>query len=75
VSQINHGFETRSFPDSLAATHRGFTFYVADPIAPFTDNTDEEMIEEELSGGIIGAAMDVLNQLRPGLDDPAAAGL
>ena len=29
----DHGFETRSFPDSLAATHRGFTFYVADPIS------------------------------------------
>jgi len=29
----NRGFETRSFPDSLAATHRGFTFYVADPIS------------------------------------------
>jgi hypothetical protein len=27
----NHGFETRSLPHSLAATHRGFTFYVADP--------------------------------------------
>ncbi len=24
-------FETRSLPSSLAATHRGFTFYVADP--------------------------------------------
>ena len=33
------------------------------------------MIHEELSGKIIGAAMDVLNELRPGLDDPAAAGL
>jgi hypothetical protein len=40
-----------------------------------TDKTDEEMIHEELSGKIIGAAMDVLNELRPGLDDPAAAGL
>ena len=29
------------------------------------------MIHEELSGKIIGAAMDVLNELRPGLDDPA----
>src|SRR6476660_6888075 len=27
------------------------------------------MIHEELSGKIIGAAMDVLNQLRPGLDE------
>jgi hypothetical protein len=33
------------------------------------------MIHEELSGKIIGAGMDVLNELRPGLDDPAAAGL
>src|SRR6266496_81809 len=33
------------------------------------------MIQEELSGEIIGAGMDVLNELRPGLDDPAAAGL
>ena len=40
-----------------------------------TDKTDEEMIHEELSGKIIGAGMDVLNELRPGLDDPAAAGL
>jgi len=36
-----------------------------------TDKTDEEMIHEELSRKIIGAAMDVLNELRPGLDDPA----
>jgi GxxExxY protein len=27
------------------------------------------MIHEELSGRIIGAAMDVLNELRPGLDE------
>jgi hypothetical protein len=27
------------------------------------DNTDEEMIQEELSGEIIGAGMDVLNEL------------
>ncbi len=33
------------------------------------------MIHEELSGKIIGAGMDVLNELRSGLDDPAAAGL
>jgi hypothetical protein len=26
-------FETRSYPNSLAATHRGFTFYLADPIS------------------------------------------
>src|SRR5947207_11345179 len=30
---------------------------------------------KELSGKIIGAAMDALNELRPGLDDPAVAGL
>jgi hypothetical protein len=40
-----------------------------------TDNSDEEMIHEELSGKIIGAGMDVLNELRPGLNDAAAAGL
>ena len=33
------------------------------------------MIYEELNGKIIGAAMEVLNELKPGLDDPAAAGL
>jgi len=33
LSKINHGFETRSFPNSLAATLRGFTFYLADPIS------------------------------------------
>ena len=33
------------------------------------------MIHEELSGKIIGAAMDVLNEMRTGLDDPAAAEL
>ena len=33
------------------------------------------MIHKELSGKIIGAAMDALNELRPGLDDPAVAGL
>jgi hypothetical protein len=31
------------------------------------------MIHEELSGKIIGAAMDVLNELRPGLDAPGDA--
>jgi hypothetical protein len=33
------------------------------------------MIHEEISGTIIGAAMEVLNELKPGLDDPAPAGL
>ena len=28
-----HGFETRSLPNSLAATRRGFTFYLADPVS------------------------------------------
>ena len=27
------GLETHSFPNSLAATRRGFTFYVADPVS------------------------------------------
>ena len=31
------------------------------------------MIHEELSGKIIGAGMDVLNELRPGLDETATA--
>jgi len=30
--QIVRGFETRSFPNSLAAARRDFTFYVVDPI-------------------------------------------
>ena len=29
----------------------------------------KEIIHEELSGKIIGAAMDVLNELKPGLDE------
>ena len=36
----------------------------ADASAAGTDKTDEEMIHEELSGKIIGAEMDVLNELR-----------
>src|SRR5438046_9734105 len=32
-SRENHGFETRSFPRSLAATHRGFSFCLANPIS------------------------------------------
>ena len=31
--------------------------------------TDEKIIHEELSAKIIGAAMGVLNELRPGLDE------
>jgi len=34
-----------------------------------TDYTDQKMIHEELSGEIIGAAMEVLNELKPGLDE------
>ena len=32
IPNENHRFETRSFPGSLAATRRGFAFYLADPI-------------------------------------------
>jgi PD-(D/E)XK nuclease superfamily len=39
------------------------------PAAPLTDDTDYRMIHEELSGEIIGAAMTVLNELKPGLDE------
>jgi GxxExxY protein len=35
----------------------------------YTDDTDQEMIYEKLSGKIIGAAMQVLNGLKPGLDE------
>ena len=34
-----------------------------------TDKTDGEMIHDRLSGKIIGAAMDLLNELRSGLDN------
>ena len=30
---FRHEFETRSLPRSLAATRRGFAFYVADPLS------------------------------------------
>jgi hypothetical protein len=36
------------------------------PSARFTDKTDEEMIHEQLSGKIIGAAMDVPLSCRAG---------
>src|SRR6266498_5536973 len=39
-SKAGREFETRSLPRSLAATRRGFTFYVADPSAPFTTHTN-----------------------------------
>jgi len=35
----------------------------------YTDDTDQKMIHEELSREIIGAAMEVLNELKPGLDE------
>ena len=35
----------------------------------YTDDTDDRMIHEELSAEIIGAAMAVLNELKPGLDE------
>jgi GxxExxY protein len=34
-----------------------------------TDDTDQQMIHEDLSGKIIGAAIQVLNELKPGLDE------
>src|SRR5438128_3809782 len=33
LPRINTDFETRSLPSSLAATLRGFTFYLADPVS------------------------------------------
>ncbi len=33
------------------------------------DDTDQQMIHEDLSGKIIGAAIQVLNELKPGLDE------
>ena len=38
-SRENHEFETRSFPRSLAATHRGFPSISLIPSARFTDTT------------------------------------
>ena len=35
----------------------------------YTDDTDQKMIHEQLSREIIGAAMQVLNELKPGLDE------
>jgi GxxExxY protein len=35
----------------------------------YTDDTDQQMIHEDLSGKIIGAAIQVLNELKPGLDE------
>jgi GxxExxY protein len=35
----------------------------------YTDYTDQQMIHEDLSGKIIGAAIQVLNELKPGLDE------
>lgn len=42
VLSLTTDLKLARFPRSLAATHRGFTFYVADPSAPFTDYTDDE---------------------------------
>ena len=44
-SYFRHEFETRSRARSLAATRRGFTFYVADPLSfmrEFTLNLKRE---------------------------------
>jgi GxxExxY protein len=38
-------------------------------ITDYADDTDQQMIHEELSHEIIGAAMEVLNELKPGLDE------
>ncbi len=35
----------------------------------YTDDTDQQIIHEDLSGKIIGAAIQVLNELKPGLDE------
>jgi len=37
--------------------------------ADYTDSTDVPMIHDNLSGETIGAAMAVLNELKPGLDE------
>jgi GxxExxY protein len=34
-----------------------------------TDYTDRQMIHKEVSGKVIGAAMELLNELKPGLDE------
>jgi hypothetical protein len=36
---LRHEFETRSLPRSLAATRRGFAFYLADPISSLHEFT------------------------------------
>jgi hypothetical protein len=41
-SKGGHEFETRSLPRSLAATRRGFTFYVADPLSSIHELTRTE---------------------------------
>jgi hypothetical protein len=38
-STMRHEFETRSLPRSLAATRRGFTFYVAGPLSSIHEVT------------------------------------
>jgi hypothetical protein len=39
---VRHEFETRSFPESLAACPRGFAFYLADPIASVHEFAQKE---------------------------------
>jgi PD-(D/E)XK nuclease superfamily len=48
---------------------RGPPYTVINLTTDCTHNTDEKMIHEKLSGEIIGAAMEVLNELKPGLDE------
>ena len=40
--------ETLRFPSSFAATHRGFAFYVADPISSILERTEMRGMREEL---------------------------
>ncbi len=45
---MRHEFETHLLPRSLASTRRGFTFYVADPSAPFTNHTNDPTTDSSL---------------------------
>jgi len=63
---INHGFETRSAPASLAAT---FAALPSVSLLPQLRSRMTRIIHEELSREIIGAAMEVLNELKPELDE------
>ena len=66
---FNHGLKLARPP--LARRYPcGFAFYLADPISSVQRITRiRNMIHEELSGKIIGAGMEVLNELKPGLDE------